>query len=53
MVHQFLTPFGDTYWMQRTTGAVPLAGTSVTIRDTAPTADRYNLAICEIRQPLP
>ena len=53
MVHQFLTPFGDTYWVQRTTGAVPLAGTSVTIRDTAPTGDRYNLAICEIRQPLP
>jgi hypothetical protein len=24
----------------------------VTISDTAPTGDRYNLSICEIRQPL-
>jgi hypothetical protein len=53
MVHQYLTPFGDTYWVQRTTSAVPLTGTSVTIKSTAPTGDRYNLAICEIRQPLP
>jgi hypothetical protein len=53
LVHQYLAPVGDTYWVQRTTGAVPLSGTSVTISDTAPTADRYNLSICEIRQPLP
>ena len=35
------------------TSAVPLSGTSVTISDTAPTGDRYNLTICEVRQPLP
>ena len=45
-------PIGDA-WVQRTTGAVALSGTSVTISDTAPTGDRYNLSICEIRQPLP
>jgi hypothetical protein len=53
LVHQYLAPVGDAYWVQRTTGAVPLSGTSVTISDTAPTGDRYNLSICEIRQPLP
>lgn len=51
LVHQYFPPVGDTYWLQRTTNATPLAGTSVTISDTAPTGDRYNLAICEIRRP--
>jgi Galactose oxidase-like, Early set domain/Bacterial Ig domain len=53
LVHQYLAPVGDTYWVQRRTSAVALGGTSVTISDTAPTGDRYNLTICEIRQPLP
>ena len=53
LVHQYLPPVGDTYWVQRTTSAVPASGTSVTISDTAPTGDRYNLTICEIRQPQP
>jgi hypothetical protein len=53
LVHQYLPPVGDTYWVQRTTNAVPASGTSVTINDTAPTGDRYNLTIVEIRQPLP
>jgi len=51
LVHQYFPPVGDTYWAQRATNPIPLAGTSVTISDTAPTADRYNLAICEIRRP--
>jgi hypothetical protein len=49
MAHQFLSPSGDTYWMQRTTSAAAATGTSVTINDTAPTGDRYNLFIAEIR----
>jgi hypothetical protein len=48
LVHQFLTFVGDTYWVQRQNAPTSFAGTSVTINDTAPTADRYNLAICEI-----
>jgi hypothetical protein len=49
MVHQFLaTSAADTYWVQRITNAVPLSGTVVTINDTAPTGDRYNLSLCEI-----
>jgi hypothetical protein len=47
MVHQYLAPIGDTYWVQRVTTLSP-AGTTVTVNDTAPTGDRYNLTICEI-----
>ena len=49
MIHQYLAPVGDTFWVQRTTNPVALSGSSVTINDVAPTSDRYNLFICEIR----
>jgi hypothetical protein len=48
IVHQYLAPVGDTYWVQKQNSATPLAGTSVTINDTAPTTDRFNLSVCEI-----
>jgi hypothetical protein len=48
MIHQYLTPSGDTYWVQIRSATTPAAGTTVTVNDTAPTTDRYNLAICEI-----
>jgi hypothetical protein len=48
MVHQYLASVGDTYWVQRETSATPTSGTAVTINDTAPTSDRYNLSICEV-----
>ena len=48
LLHQYLTSSGDTYWAQMQTGPVPVAGTTVTINDTAPTKDRSNLSICEI-----
>src|SRR5205814_5898287 len=51
LVNQYLATIGDTYWVQRTTGAAAAAGTTVTLNDTAPTADRYNFTICEIRAP--
>jgi hypothetical protein len=51
MVHQYLAPVGDTYWVQRTSALTPLAGTTVRLNDTAPTSDRYNFSICEIRGP--
>ncbi|GFO54938.1 hypothetical protein GMSM_19450 [Geomonas sp. Red276] len=52
MVHQFLANgTGDTYWVQSQSAVTPLAGTAVTINDTAPTGDRYNLSIVEIRTP--
>ena len=48
LVHQYLAPVGDTYWVQRQNQPTPASGTTVTINDTAPTTDRYNLSICEI-----
>ena len=47
-VDEFLTPSGDTLWVQRQTNPTTAAGTTVTINDTAPTADRWNLALVEI-----
>jgi len=54
MVNQFQTSNGDTYWSQRTTNPVPLAGVPTTLSVTYPGAthpDRWNLALIEIRQP--
>jgi hypothetical protein len=48
LVHQYLSSTGDTYWVQMQSSTTPLSGTSVSINDTAPTADRYNLAIVEV-----
>jgi chitodextrinase len=47
-VNEFLASSGDTFWVQRQTNITPVAGASVTINDTAPTNDRWNLAIIEI-----
>jgi len=48
LVHQYLSTLGDTYWVQSQTAATPVAGTVVTINDTAPATDRYNLTIVEV-----
>jgi hypothetical protein len=48
VVNPYLATVGDTYWVQRQAGTTPVSGTIVTINDTAPTTDRYNLSICEI-----
>jgi hypothetical protein len=48
LVDQFLSSSGDTFWTQRRTATVPSAGTSVSIDDTAPTSDRWNLAAVEV-----
>ena len=50
-MHQYLATIGDTYWVQKQNTSTALSGTSVTINDTAPTTDRYNLSICEILPP--
>lgn len=39
---------GDTYWVQSLNAPTPIAGTTVTIDDTAPTTDEWNLAPIEI-----
>jgi hypothetical protein len=51
MLHQYLAPNGDTFWVQRMDGKFPVAGTTVTINDVAPATDHYNLSIVEIRTP--
>ncbi|WP_347107526.1 galactose oxidase-like domain-containing protein [Paenarthrobacter sp. S56] len=48
LVDQYLAPAGDTYWVQRQNTTTPASGTPVTINDTAPTTDQWNLAIIEI-----
>ncbi|HWZ65731.1 MAG TPA: galactose oxidase-like domain-containing protein [Patescibacteria group bacterium] len=47
-VDEFLAPVGDTYWVQRQTNVTSAAGTAVTINDTAPINDRWNLSLIEI-----
>ena len=49
VVDQFLAANGDTFWTQRQTATTAAAGTSVAISDTAPTGDRWNLAVAEVR----
>lgn len=47
-VSEFLAPAADTLWVQRMTNPVPTSGTSVSLNNTAPTSDRWNLATIEI-----
>jgi len=50
LVRQYVdTNIGDTSWVQRQTSITAAAGTPVTISDTAPTTDEWNLAAIEIR----
>ena len=49
-VHEFLSPSGDTMWVQRAAATVAIAGTSVTLNDTAPLGDQWNFAIVEVKR---
>ncbi|HEV2342780.1 MAG TPA: Ig-like domain-containing protein [Actinocrinis sp.] len=48
VVHSATDKVGDTYWVQSTTAATPAAGAAVTIDDTAPSTDPYNLVLVEV-----
>ncbi len=48
LVHQYLASVGDTYWVQRVDSQSAPSGSSVSISDSAPTGDRYDLSIAEI-----
>jgi hypothetical protein len=48
LIHQAFSSTGDTYWVQQLSGPVAAKGTTVTLGDSAPTTDRYNLSICEV-----
>jgi hypothetical protein len=45
LIHQATDSVGDTYWVQATNAITPTKGTTVTINDTAPTTDPYNLVL--------
>jgi hypothetical protein len=51
MIHQSLSTSGGAYWVQRQNSTTLLSGTSVTLNDTAPTGDPYNLSIVEVLPP--
>ena len=46
--HEYFPPVNDTYWVQSQTGPTPHSGTVVTINDTAPSTDRFNLSLVEV-----
>jgi hypothetical protein len=48
MVHEYLGPNGDTFWVQRLNGTVPLIGTLITLNDIAPTDHSWNFVAAEI-----
>ena len=49
MLDQWLnTGTGDTYWSQYTNHPTGAAGTHVSVADTAPTNDQWNLAAVEL-----
>jgi hypothetical protein len=48
LMHQWVdTTTFDTYWVQAT-GPAPTTGSLVTVNDTAPTSDQWNLAAVEV-----
>jgi hypothetical protein len=52
LVHQLLCGAAGqtcTLWVQQVPTLIPASGTAVTINDTAPTADAYNLSLVEVR----
>ncbi|WP_345630258.1 endo-1,4-beta-xylanase [Rugosimonospora acidiphila] len=48
LVNESFPKVGDTYWVQSTTAPTATAGTAVTINDTAPKKDPYNLVLVEL-----
>jgi hypothetical protein len=45
---EYLAPVGDTYWVQRQSSVGNAANSQVTIDDTAPTTDHFDLSLVEI-----
>src|SRR5581483_9975933 len=51
VVFQDLSPNNNAYWVQTLLNTTPSSGTSVTISDSAPASDAYNLTAVEILAP--
>jgi Abnormal spindle-like microcephaly-assoc'd, ASPM-SPD-2-Hydin len=48
LLNQSYSSTGDSYWVQQVNAQTALKGTQITLGDSAPTSDQYNLSICEI-----
>jgi Abnormal spindle-like microcephaly-assoc'd, ASPM-SPD-2-Hydin len=48
LVNQVFSSTGDTYWVQYVNAPISAKGTTVTLGDSAPSTDRYNLSLCEV-----
>jgi YVTN family beta-propeller protein len=48
LIHEATDSAADTNWVQATKAVTPAVGTPVTINDTAPTTDPYNLVLAEV-----
>jgi hypothetical protein len=48
LINQSFSSTGDTYWVQQVNTQTALKGTQITLGDSSPTSDQYNLSICEI-----
>jgi hypothetical protein len=48
IVHEALGELGDTFWVQRLTGAIAAAGTPVTVNAIEPSDHRFNIAAVEV-----
>ena len=48
LVHQNLSPVGDTYWVQILNSPTLWSGSTISLSDSAPAADRFNLSLCEV-----
>jgi hypothetical protein len=48
VIHQYMPPVADTYWVQRLIGSVAISGTAISPNDPSPATDRWNLAAVEI-----
>lgn len=48
LIHQYLAPVQDTYWVQMLSSPVPSSGTTAVIDDITPTTDRYDMSIVEV-----
>ncbi len=48
LVHQNLSPVGDTYWVQILNSPTLWSGSTISLSDSAPASDRFNLSLCEV-----
>jgi hypothetical protein len=48
LVHQNLSPVGDTYWVQILNSPTLWSGSTISLSDSAPASDCFNLSLCEV-----